>query len=301
MKVVAPGKVLLFGAYSVLEGTEALVAAVDRYAIADADHLAPSSSREVRAAIGEEPAPALDLAGLHEGADKLGLGSSAAALVATLGARAAAHGKDLADGGVRAEIFVAAKRAHAEAQGGGSGVDVAASTFGGALFYRMQAEADAGVRRAALPAGLALRVFWSGRSARTSDLVAKVKRLAARDRAAFDRAIGAIGACVTASARACAGGDLGAFVAAGQASGRALALLGGAADAPIVPAAFAELATLAEREGGAFYPSGAGGGDVGVWLGAAAPSAGFLAHARATGMALLDLGLDHDGLRTRKD
>src|ERR1700723_1637129 len=97
MKVIAPGKVLLFGAYSVLEGTKALVVAVDRYAVADTEHLAPSSSREVRAAIGDEPAPALDLTSLHQAGEKLGLGSSAAALVATLGARAAERGRDLAD------------------------------------------------------------------------------------------------------------------------------------------------------------------------------------------------------------
>ena len=175
MKVIAPGKVLLFGAYSVLEGTMALVVAVDRYAVADSERLAPSSSREVRAAIGDELAPELDLSSLHQDGEKLGLGSSAAALVATLGARAAMRGEDLAADAVRRGIFLDAKRAHAQAQGGGSGVDIAASTYGGALFYSMNREADPFSRKTMLPAGLALRVFWSGRSARTSELVAKVR------------------------------------------------------------------------------------------------------------------------------
>ena len=310
MKVVAPGKVLLFGAYSVLEGTRALVIAVDRYAVADTEHLAPSASREVRAAIGDEPAPTLDLRALHEGTSggqKLGLGSSAAALVATLGARAAERGRDLADPRVRRALFLDAKRAHADAQGGGSGVDVAASTYGGALFYAMDPDAlgadesALGMESAALPAGLAFEVFWSGRSARTSELVAQAMKLKEADGATFERAIDAIGDCVTASHAACARGDLAGFVAAGRANARALADLGRAADAPIVPPAFAELAGLAEREGGAFYPSGAGGGDVGVWLGGGAPSREFLEQAGASGMVSLGLGIDRAGVRMRED
>jgi len=308
VKVVAPGKVLLFGAYSVLEGTEALVAAVNRYAVADTSRLAPSPSREVRAAIGDAPAPALDLselyaAGAGDGTagDKLGLGSSAAALVATLGARAAEQGKDLEAVAVRREIFAAARRAHSEAQGGGSGVDIAASTFGGALFYRMAEAADPARGQTVLPAGLALHVFWSGKSARTSELVARVKALAARDGAAYRESLGAIEGAVVSARNAAGAGDVRAFVAAGVANARALADLGCAADAPIVPPAFAELASVAERAGAAFYPSGAGGGDVGVWLGPASPSSEFLEHATRRGMSLLDLGLDRGGLRIRKD
>ncbi len=303
MKVVAPGKVMLFGAYSVLEGTHALVVAVDRYAVADTARLAPSPSREVRAAIGDDPAPELDLTDLYEsrGSDaKLGLGSSAAALVATLGARAALRGEDLAAPAVRGTIFTDARRAHAAAQGGGSGVDIAASTYGGALFYAMSA-ADPAIAPAELPPGLVVRVLWSGRSARTSDLVARVKALGERDRAAYHRAIGAIGDAVTASRAACAAGDLRALVAAGARNAGGLAELGRAADAPIVPPAFAELGEVAVREGGAFYPSGAGGGDVGVWLGGAEPSPSFCESARASGMAILELGVDRVGVRIRKD
>jgi phosphomevalonate kinase len=304
VKVIAPGKVLLFGAYSVLEGTEALVVAVDRYAVADTDRLAPSTSREVRAAIGDEPAPALDVSALHQGTEKLGLGSSAAALVATLGAREAVRGRDLRDDAVRKDIFAGAKRAHARAQGGGSGVDIAASTYGGALFYGMTEGDDPFLRKTTLPAGLSLQILWSGRSARTSELVAQVKRLrdlGGEERRAFERGIAAIGECVTRAAEACAENDRGALVAAGKGNARALAELGRAADAPIVPPTFSDLALLAEREGAAFYPSGAGGGDVGVWLGSDPPSEDFLGRARTSGMFLLDVGMDRAGVRTRKD
>jgi phosphomevalonate kinase len=301
VKVVAPGKVLLFGAYSVLEGTPAVVVAVDRYAVADTTTLAPSSSREVRAAIGDEPAATLDLSSLHQDGEKLGLGSSAAALVATLGARAAGQGLDLRDAGVRRSLFALAKRAHAEAQGGGSGVDVAASTYGGALCYRMSGADDPLITAMDLPRALTLRVLWSGKSARTSELLAKTRALAAASPHAYRASVAALGQCVETAHRACESDDLEAMVQAGQANARALADLGRRAEAPIVPPTFADLALLAERENAAFYPSGAGGGDVGVWLAADPPSATFLAQARAGGMFVLNLGMDRAGVRTRED
>jgi phosphomevalonate kinase len=314
VKVVAPGKVLLFGAYSVLEGTQALVVAVDRYAVADTSRLGRSDSREVRAAIGDEPAPAVSVDALHEGGQKLGLGSSAAALVATLAARAAMGGKDLGDPLVRKALFLEARRAHAAAQGGGSGVDVAASTFGGALFYAMTsdppstrsavwstAEDDPFVVPTELPRGLALRVLWSGQSARTSELLSRVARLEEREKVAYDSAIDEIGLAVNLARGACEKNDLALFVRAGRQTGRALAELGRLSDAPIVPPAFKELAALAEREGAAFYPSGAGGGDVGVWLAPAAPSDAFVTRANGLGMSVLNVGLDHAGVRRAED
>ncbi len=173
--------------------------------------------------------------------------------------------------------------------------------MGGALFYRMSAEPAPSVRQAKLPTELVLRVLWSGKSARTSELVAKVGTLRTRDAATFRRCIDALGACVLASERACERDDVTAMIVAGQANARALADLGREADAPIVPPAFAELALLAEREAAAFYPSGAGGGDVGVWLARSAPSPSFLDLARSAGMSPLELSVDGAGLRIRKD
>lgn len=148
---------------------------------------------------------------------------------------------------------------------------------------------------------MALRVFWSGRSARTSELLAKVRSLSQKDRGLYDARIAALGACMVAARDACAAGDAAALVAAGLANAYALADLGRASDAPIVPPTFADLALLAEAEKAAFYPSGAGGGDVGVWLGVEAPSQNLLAHAGRSGMLCLDLGMDRAGVRTRKD
>ena len=61
--------------------------------------------------------------------------------------------------------------------------------------------------------------------------------------------------------------------------------------------AFAELATLADAHDAAFLPSGAGGGDVAVWLALAPPSAAFVERAGELGMRPLPLTVDRGGVR----
>jgi phosphomevalonate kinase len=276
VKIIAPGKLVLTGAYAVLEGAPAIVVAVDRYAVVEVD--LPGQ---------------VDVRALYDDAGhKLGLGSSAASLVASFGARALARGEDPRNAAVRAEIFRIVRATHAREQGGGSGVDVAASVYGGALRYTID-RTETSIRAVDLPAGLVLAAFWSGTSARTSDLLARVDALRVRGGAA-----GIFTALRGVSEEAAeAVEDAQAFVHRAAAFGRALAVLGEAAQAPIVPPSFAELASLAEREGAAFLPSGAGGGDVAVWLGLTPPSAAFAVRSSALSLFPLPLAVDHGGVR----
>jgi hypothetical protein len=78
---------------------------------------------------------------------------------------------------------------------------------------------------------------------------------------------------------------------------RGLADLGRAADAPIVPEAFAKLARAAEAESAVFLPSGAGGGDTGLYVGCELPSSGFMRIAHETGMTPLPFDVDRGGVR----
>jgi phosphomevalonate kinase len=277
VNVIAPGKLVITGAYAVLHGAPAIVVAVDRYAVADG--AAPDR---------------VDVHALHD-ADgrKLGLGSSAASLVASEGARALARGDDLADPLVRAGLFRTVREAHARAQRGGSGVDVAAAVHGGVLRYVTEGR-EATLRAVTLPAGLVLRAFWSGTSARTSELLARVDALLGRD----PSTLAPLCRLAASAAAAIDAGEARAFVHAARAYGDALDALGHAADAPIVPPAFAELAALAASDDAAFLPSGAGGGDVAVWLHvAASPSVRFVERAAALGMRPLPLTVDRGGVR----
>ncbi|WP_394839182.1 hypothetical protein LVJ94_20035 [Pendulispora rubella] len=296
LRVAAPGKLVVTGGYAVLEGAPAIVVAVDRHAVADAWFLvSPSPLREVHAAFRDELAPSVDVSALYEGGSKLGLGSSAAALVAALGADAAARGEDIRRTTTRAALFERARRAHGEAQGGGSGIDVAASVYGGALCYSV-VRGTAFAHAVQLPESLHLVAFWSGTSARTSDLLARVRTLRDADPDRHRTHMKALTEASTAAVDALDGGDAPSFITAARAFGDSLAALGDAAGAPISPPAFRELAARAAGEGATFLPSGAGGGDVGLFLGTARPSCDFRVHAESLGMRPVGLRVDYDGV-----
>ncbi len=298
MRARAPGKLVLSGAYAVLEGAPCLVAAVDRYVIADAARPAPFVADEVRAAIDAgaiDHAPWFDASALREHAldgssRKLGLGSSAAILAASL---AAALGDGAGDvHALRAAVFPPALAAHRKAQGGGSGVDVAASVFGGVLLAHLEPDGALDAHQHPLPLGTTVEVFASPVAAVTRELLGRVRALAdaspARHRACLDAA--AAGARAAVSARGVA-----ALVLAVSAQTDALAALGEAAGAPIVTDDVSALRAPAAAEGGTFAPSGAGGGDIAVFVGRAPSSASFRALAAARGHARIEAQVGAEG------
>jgi phosphomevalonate kinase len=298
----APGKLVLSGAYAVLEGAPALVAAVDRYAEADASRPAHLVTDEVAAAIERghlQAAPWFDASALRSiqggASHKLGLGSSAAILVASLGAASAREGLD--DGALRQVVFEPALAAHRAAQGGGSGIDVAASTFGGVICAR---RSEGGLLHVAhsLPRDLVVTVFWSGVAASTATLVGAVRDLASSDPRAYAAILAALGSAAEA-ARAATGAA--AFIAALAAQFDGLAALGSAARAPIVPESMRRLGKLAAEDGAVFGPSGAGGGDVALHVATRQPTSRFQAAAAASAIERLELTLGAPGLHTSTD
>lgn len=290
MKARAPGKLVLTGAYAVLEGAPALVAAVDRHAIADGDNCVRTGSPELRALFGDAPAPKVDTSALYEDGVKLGFGSSAAVVVAALATTFSAERLASSEG--RRELFERAKIAHHEAQGGGSGADIAASTYGGLVEYRMAAPKP--IART-WPSALKLQVYFAGKSAKTSELVRSVRELAGRDRTLYERVMSEL--CEYSVVAAENIDDHAIFLAAAQRFARGLMRLGEAAQVPIVTPAFAELSALAEREGAAFFGAGAGGGDVAVHLSTTAVSSEFETRALDLGLSALRANIDTEGAR----
>jgi len=297
MKVRAPGKLLIAGAYAVLDGASALVLAVDRYAIADGDVRAANPTPEVLAAIKAEEAPEVDASALRDGPHKLGLGSSAAMLVASLGVAYARAGRDILDREVRDALFADARRAHATVQMGGSGVDVAASVYGGVLDYAIASDGAPLVRDAALPSGVVLKVFWCGEPASTSAMRARVDDLRARNAGAYRARLDGIASASREALAAGARGDAGAFLSAIRDGADALLALGHDADAPIFPASTIGLTRLALDEDAAFVPSGAGGGDVFVHVGRGPASTRFVDAAAVAGLFPVTMLLDSEGVR----
>ena len=291
----APGKLVLSGAYSVLSGAPALVAAVDRYVLADSARPATFLTPEVHAALGERAAPWFDASALRDGDKKLGLGSSAAILVASLAALELAAEPALTDEALCARVYERAFVAHRAAQGGGSGVDVAASAHGGVLAARRKNGALE-LTRLALPSSLQFEVWACSASASTAAFLARIAEFAARDPAAHAARIDAQAQAAEAALAAVERGDATEFVAAIARQVTTLTALGESAKVSIVTPELAELARLAAAVGAAFLPAGAGGGDVAYWVGANAAPPAFAARAQALGLSRVRLALGARGV-----
>jgi phosphomevalonate kinase len=290
----APGKVVLSGAYAVLHGAPALVTAVDRYVVADTSRPADFIAPEVTAALGSHPPPWFDASALRQDGRKLGLGSSAAIVVASLAAVVAERDGTRSDAALRDAVFGTALRAHREAQGGGSGVDVASSAWGGVIAAQ-RSNGNLDVAAVTLP-DLVVQVWSCAEAASTAGFLARVRDLERRD-GRLHRTL--MEHLIDASERARAAtttGDAAALLAALADQSHGLDRLGGAAGIPIVTDAVRRTAARAAEEGAVFMPAGAGGGDIATFWGTAPPSAELDRQARALGLAPLDCRLGARGV-----
>lgn len=267
----APGKALLCGEYAVLEGAPAIVAAVDRRVKATWTDVTNTLPPEVAATLdlacrrlGRLPVSmTLDVRALESEGTKLGLGSSAGAAVAAAGAAFDYHGHDLTDTAVLGQVFDCALGGHASVAPNGSGVDVASATFGGFLRFKRD-QARITHARLKCPAELLVRLVWTGRPARTSDLLDHVHHLRRRDPHGYGTLMGRLGSVAERFAEAFEAGSAQAVVDEAANYANAMQALGDAARAPIVEDTLERIANLARRFSGSAKPCGAGGGDVAV-------------------------------------
>jgi len=196
---------------------------------------------------------------------KLGFGSSAALTVAVTRALLRMFGVGDAD---RARLFRLALAAHKQAQSGmGSGVDVAASAYGGVLQYRVYLDPQAR-QEAPVPVkewtSLPLLCVFTGHSESTRRMVGGVRRLREARPAVFDALMRELGAVSTAGIRAYSQQDKTAFLSAVDAFYERLMRLGKESGMPIISPVHQHLADWARQTGCVYKPSGAGSGDVGV-------------------------------------
>jgi phosphomevalonate kinase len=293
----APGKIVISGAYAVLAGAPAIVSAVSRYVTADTERPAAFVTDEVRAAlVSDEQAPWFDASELREGERKLGLGSSAAILVASLFALEQARLPPASHAQRQGTVMQRALDAHRKAQAGGSGVDVAASTLGGTFIYRLE-PSGARSRTVQLPADLHVQVWTCPTSASTRELLAAVARLSQQAPPLHARWLGAQILASHQAALSAERADVRGLLAALRSQQRALSGLGQAAGVPIVTADLAALAPLAEAEDAVLLPAGAGGGDIALFVGRAAATAALRAALESRAHRRLEVELSAPGVR----
>lgn len=202
--------------------------------------------------------------------DKLGLGSSAALTVALASALVAHAGRGaLVED--RAAWLQRLLALHREFQHGrGSGLDVAASLYGGVIRYQLDSPhpAQPGTGRATparWPQGLLRQAIWSGHSASTSRFLQALAAFEAAEPAAFEAQLRALRTAANEGLAAAAEGE-GTLFEAVLSFETILQRLGEAAKIPIVTAEHARIREAARRAGCAYKPCGAGGGDLGLAL-----------------------------------
>ena len=313
MTSTAPGKLILTGEYAVLDGAPALVIAVNRRVVARVRGPVPAGSSPFLVAVADELAArrgkddpsvkaamgiAVDSSAFYDGPTKLGLGSSAAVTVAATRLALAEAGE-----GARAEVLEIATAAHATAQGArgarGSGADIASAVHGGTIKF----EGGRATKLGPWPEGLVLIPFFTGVSADTATLVARVMEARAASPTTVDAALTAVAdassaaiAPFTSRYTGTSTVVLGAFSLAAVAIDR-LAIATGVALVPdCVKAARAAMAAL----GGTAKTTGAGGGDIGI---AVIPSTADVTSARRAliqcGCQPLSLSVDEVGVDLR--
>lgn len=295
----APGKVILCGEYAVLDGAPAIAMAVNRRASvtidaasgADVSSLGLAGDTDTRlldcvcdvldidrpdAAIGLDTGAFADTAS----GSKLGIGSSAALTVALVSALAPPNvGSD--------RVFEMALVAHRRFQDGrGSGVDIAASTAGGLIEYRR----DVTPRSLSWRADLHYALLWSGVSASTASRLATLAQQTAQASREELRE-----ASIT-MAGLWSDGDAATLIDGYRDYIKALMAFDVDHQLGIFDAGHDELARWKSPDDIVYKPCGAGGGDVGIVLGADPDSVNRFAETAASrGFRRLDLAMDMQG------
>jgi mevalonate kinase len=278
-EATAPGKLVIVGEYGVLEGASAIAAAVDvraravvsetgnraRNALADAviatvrDHFPDRQFADPGISINTD-----DFFVVDDGERlKLGLGSSAAAIVALTGALMRTVELPTGETGIL-ELCYAAHRAFQS--GRGSGIDIAAALIGGVVGIQPGATGSAPAAASLnWPDGLLMLPVWSGRGASTPELLSQFESYRQRDSGGFERHMAQLRRFAESAYTAWAGGGPAAEIMTALAAyDEALRAMDHDGAIGIGTATHDALRSLSTEHGAVYKTSGAGGGDFGL-------------------------------------
>jgi len=207
---------------------------------------------------------------LEDTAQKLGFGSSAALTVALLAAVLASTGQSFLTQKDRQNLYEMGTQIHRRVQGKiGSGIDVAAGTFGGILRYQIPGESPglpAIIEEAPISSHLYMLVTWTGKPASTRQLVRSVQKFKENEPSGYQRIIDEMTDLSFAGSSAFINNNISYFIEIVREYCKAMQKLGEQSDAPIVSREHRQLAEITAKNGAVYKPSGAGGGDIGVFF-----------------------------------
>jgi phosphomevalonate kinase len=229
---------------------------------------------------------------------KLGLGSSAAVTVALASAMMTWGGRgELLDD--RFRWLQQLLRLHREFQGGrGSGIDLAASLYGGSLEYRLDHDGSvASASPITMQEGLHLAFVWTQKSADTGTFLARLEQARESKRGAVDRQLARLGDMAASGIDALRRAEIAVFLELVDGYCDEMQQLGACTGLRILSDDHLRLRDLSRNHGVHYKPSGAGGGDMGMAFAADKRSLESAAVAfRAAGYVMLDARVDPLGL-----
>ncbi len=203
---------------------------------------------------------------------KLGLGSSAAVTVGLIAAllKWVSPSSFPTDDTFKLTVLELALATHRQAQGNqGSGIDIAASTFGGVLQYTMpviSTQLPPEIRVMSIPTGLYLRFIWTRQAAATTELLHQVNKLRDTHPVTFRQIFSQLIYLAEQGTLHFQHQDVPAFLEIVEQYFQTLKSLTKAAGAPIISEVHQEIHAIAHRHRAVYKPSGAGGGDFGILL-----------------------------------
>lgn len=205
---------------------------------------------------------------------KLGVGASAAVATALMaGLEHIAHASSAVVASSPAALHARVWQAHRSAQQGGSGIDIAASVYGGVLRYQWATQQrgrgegiTAQVQSLPWPISndVVLLGVWAGHATSTPHMVQQVTAWGRMQPALYDQLMHTLGDAAESGATALRTGDCPALCDAITRTFQALQHLSQVSGVPIVSETHARVGELVYALGAVYKPSGAGGGDLGI-------------------------------------
>lgn len=234
---------------------------------------------------------------------KLGLGSSAAVTAALLSVLCQFRNKDFDIEKQRERIFKISLQIHRKAQNNiGSGIDIAATVFGGVLKYKIMDKTYNTLpihEKLTIPGDLHILFVWTGESASTTQFVRKVNEFKANQSSSFHKIIDRMQHSSTSGIKGIQQKNIDQFMQAVNQYFEAMKELGEQSKKKIVSEAHQKIHDLVAAEEGAYKPSGAGGGDIGIaFCDSAARKSSIAKKLIKSGFNIINLQLAESGVHT---
>ncbi len=234
---------------------------------------------------------------------KLGLGSSAALTVALL-ANVFENGTQLPQD--LSLLFEMAMEAHRNAQGNvGSGIDIAASVYGGVLCYKIHQKEKsfkADVHPLTIPKGLHYLPIWAGKASSTPSFVKRFYDFKKFNRKDYSVLMEEMHLISREGCEAFKEGEVDSFLESVQNYYKIMEQLGEKIEAPVISHEHQIIAEISQSAGAAYKPSGAGGGDLGIaFSDDPAVIEGLRLEVEAAGFDVLDLDFGSSGLQIKNE